>query len=242
VTGPDIYRGRDPNLLPAYSVGHAAALILAPVATVRAWALGQRWTTEAGTHRYVKPVIRIADPKEHRLSFQNLVELHVLSAMTHHYKVRLPKVRVALELLKKEFHSEHPLVEFDFQTDGYRLFVGHWGKLLSLNEGGQLVLGDTLKQYLSRVEWEGGQMRRLYPFVTRSSSPIPAKTVVIDPRIQFGRPCIVGRRVTTDVLFERWLAGEPRESLMDDFGVTADDLDGAFRYETSVRSLDRIAA
>jgi uncharacterized protein (DUF433 family) len=207
---------------------------------VRAWALGQRWITESGIHRYVKPVIKIADPREHRLSFQNLVELHVLSAITHRHKVRLPKVRAALEFLKREFQSEHPLAEFEFQTDGYRLFVEHWGKLLNLNQGGQLVLGDVLKEYLARVEWEGGQLRRLYPFLTRTA--VPAKTVVIDPRVQFGRPCLVGRRVTTDVLFDRWLAGEPLESLMNDFGVTPDDLDGAFRYESNVRSLDRIAA
>jgi len=229
----DIYEGRDPATFPNYTASRAASLILAPVATVRAWALGQNWKPTGGQPRTFKAVIRIADPDHGRLSFQNLVELHVLSALTHKHRVRLTAVRSALRYLEGKLGSEHPLTDFQFQTDGSGVFIEKYGELIDASKEGQLVLGDTLREYLSRVEWANGRVARLFPFLSKKG--LDDRSVVIDPRIQFGRPCLVGRRTTTDVLYDRWSAGEERESLIEDFGVTSKELDSALRYESNAR-------
>lgn len=68
----DIYGGRDPADVPAYSITQAARWLQIPRSTTRAWALGQEG---------FRGVIRIADPRSKTLSFRNLVELHVLAAL-----------------------------------------------------------------------------------------------------------------------------------------------------------------
>jgi len=95
----DIYGGLNPIDAPAYTPAAVAHHVRLPVATVRYWALGR--------DRY-KPVIVIADPAAHLLSFRNLVEIHVLRAVRRRHEVTLPAIRKAVEYLGRAFGSLHP--------------------------------------------------------------------------------------------------------------------------------------
>jgi uncharacterized protein (DUF433 family) len=55
--------------------------------------------------------------------------------------------------------------------------------------------------------------------------------VAIDPRVQFGRPCVSGTGVPTDVLHERFLAGEGIEEIASDYGLEVHQVEAAIRYE-----------
>lgn len=81
----------------------------------------------------------------------------------------------------------------------------------------------------SRVETTSGIPVRLYPF-SREPTPDAPRIVVIDPEIRFGRPAVKG--APTDVLVERWRAGDNSAELADDYGLTTDEVDEALRYET----------
>ena len=85
----DIYGGRNPVELPAYTIPEVARVIRVPQATVRSWVLGRGYTTQRGPQRS-DAIIEISDPAQRLLSFQNLVELHVLSAFRRDHGVRLP--------------------------------------------------------------------------------------------------------------------------------------------------------
>jgi uncharacterized protein (DUF433 family) len=55
------------------------------------------------------------------------------------------------------------------------------------------------------------------------------KSIVIDPRIQFGAPAIEG--VATWVFKGRWEAGEPIDEIADDFGVPNSAVFEALAFE-----------
>jgi uncharacterized protein (DUF433 family) len=59
-----------------------------------------------------------------------------------------------------------------------------------------------------------------------------ARLVVIDPRVQFGRPCLAGTGVPTAVVIQRFNAGEELSSLADDYGRDVKEFEEAIRYET----------
>jgi uncharacterized protein (DUF433 family) len=80
----------------------------------------------------------------------------------------------------------------------------------------------------SRVERSDVIPIRLYPF-SRDPAPDGPRTVVIDPEIRFGRPTVKG--APTDVLIERWRAGDSSAELADDYGLTTVEIDEALRYE-----------
>jgi uncharacterized protein (DUF433 family) len=208
----------------------AAHYLLIPLATLRSWVRGRYYPTERGK-RFFRPIIDLPDPKLPSLSFINLVEAHVLDAIRREHKIALPAVRTALDYIRKQFDSPHPLAHADFQTDGIALFVSHFGKLIAASEAGQLAMRHMLAAYLRRVEHDSnGLAVRLYPF-TRKRQPDEPKVIVIDPWISFGRPTITGTGITTAIIAERYKAGESVDELAEDYGCQRGHVEEAVRCE-----------
>jgi uncharacterized protein (DUF433 family) len=225
IQGPE-----DARSLPAYSLGEAARYLRLPLPTLRAWVVGRNYSTKTGRHRS-PPALSLAGAKPPMLSFVNLLEAHVLAAITRDYDVPLQQVRRALTFLGKQFESKHPLIDRIFETNRRDLFVREAGKLVNVTQQGQVALGATLDLYLSRIEWdEIGIAIRLYPFTGRAELGVP-KAVVIDPRIAFGKPILAHTSVPTVVVAERFKAGESLAALAEDYGRDATEIQEAIRCE-----------
>ena len=222
--------GRDPRLLPAYSVSEAAHYLRIPRSTLRAWVAGHA-NGRAGLFR---PIIALPDDRLGLLSFINLVEAHVLDALRTQHQISLQKVRRALRYLERQLETSHPLAQQRFETDGVNLFVRRYGQLVNVSESGQLAMRRMLETYLRRVERDNaGLVARLYPF-TRKRRPDEPRAVVIDPRIGFGRPVLVGTGIPTAIVAERYKAGESVDELAGDYGRDRLEIEEALRCELDV--------
>src|SRR5258708_29624007 len=91
---------RDLREVPAYSIAEAAGYLRLPKSTLRAWLLGQ------GTF---KAVIDIADRKNRRLSFINLVEAFVLAASRRPHAGPFPTTSKKLRYIRPPFCNPRPL-------------------------------------------------------------------------------------------------------------------------------------
>jgi uncharacterized protein (DUF433 family) len=225
----------DARELPNYRLPEAAHYLRIPESTLRVWVVGQGHSGEGRT-KLSRPIIAPAGDSPPRLSFVNMVEAHVLSAIRYHHGVPLPAVRRALEYLTREFDSRHPLAEEQFQTHGVSLFVERLG-LLNVSAPGQFAMPEILRALLRRIDRdERGLAVRLYPFSRRPAASVPAleespRVVVIDPRVGFGRPIIRGSGVTTLAIAERFDAGESIEALAVDYGRSRQEIEEAIRCE-----------
>lgn len=204
--------------MPLYTAAEAARFLHLPVSTVRAWAFGQGYKVNGESRRF-EPVIGTADRKGRRLSFLNLVELLVLAAIRRRHYVSLRQVRSAVSYLRKQFPSAHPLADHQFQTDGVDLFVEKFGKLLNISRDGQLAMKELIQAYLKLVEWDAGGVPFKLHLPSISNTNLSRTAVVIDPRFGFGRPVLDGRGVRTEVIVERFQAGETMASLTEDYGL-----------------------
>ncbi|MEW6073631.1 MAG: DUF433 domain-containing protein [Planctomycetota bacterium] len=220
----DVYGGRNPAEIPAYTIPEAAHWLQVPYTTTRAWLLGQ--------HGFA-PVVEIADRETRTLSFQNLVELHVLAAIRRKHGVSLQRVRTAVEFMEQRLGVPHPLRSHQMLTDGQDLLVEWGGQYLSLNRQGHGEMRAILEVYLSRIELEGEIPARLYPFSRREHLDDP-RAILIDPRVQFGRPCVAGTGIPTAVIADRWRAGESIDGLADDYGRRREEIEETIRYEIPV--------
>ena len=228
----NIYGGRDPRELPAYGIPEAAHYLRLPVATLRTWVRGRYYPTQRGLRRS-EPIIALADTERSLLSFVNLIEAHVLAAIRRHHRVSFPKVRSALRYLNQYFPSPHPLADQHFETDGLDIFVEQFGELIAISsDEGQLSMRDILKAHLHRIERDvSGLAIKLYLFTRRDTSETAPRVIVVDPRIAFGRPVLVGTRISTEVVYQRFEAGEPVARLADDYGRTSEEIEEAIRCE-----------
>jgi uncharacterized protein (DUF433 family) len=215
---------------PVYSAMEAARYLRLPPSTVRAWSFGQRYRWK-GEMRPFEPVIAAADRRGRRLSFINLVELFVLSAIRRKYDLALPQVRRAVNYLKRKFPSPHPLADHDFQTNRVDLFVEKFGEILNISREGQIEIKELLRSHLECVERDTrGIPSKLYLLPHRQ---VESKrgTVVIDPRLSFGRPVLDGTGIRTDILIERFSAGEPIDALAKDYGRSRAEIEEVLRCE-----------
>lgn len=223
----------DPREMPAYGLAEAAHYLRIPIATLRSWTCGRYYPTERGS-RFFKPVIELPDPNLRSLSFVNLVEAHVLDAIRRDHDIPLPKVRVAVDYVKRHFGAEHPLADHKFQTDGVDLFLARFEKLIAVSAAGQLAMKEMLAAHLRRVEHDAtGLASRLYPFTRKRQADEP-KVIVIDPNVSFGRPTITGTGIATSIIAERYKAGESIAELAQDYGCERGHVEEAVRCELAL--------
>lgn len=219
---------------PAYRASEAAHILALPAATVKAWAFGQNYNYRDGRPKRFIKLIDAADGKRRLLSFSNLCELYVLSALRRRHRIRMPVVRDSLDHVARELKTDHPLTEREFLTNGLDLFYREAGRLLNASKQGQQAMDGEFERELQRIERDDrGTPIRLFPWISRSPDEVVALkgAVVIDPRLAFGRPALAKAGVTTEVIADRFIAGDQPDEMADDYRVDVTDIMEAIRFE-----------
>jgi uncharacterized protein (DUF433 family) len=231
----DIYRGRDPREIPTYGISESAHALKIPPNTLISWIHGRSFPTRRGQGRF-EPLIELPEEGLPLLSFFNLVEAHVIDAIRYRDKIRLVRVRDAITHLREKYNSAHPLVEYEFQHDGVDLFTEMGKDIVNVSRSGQLALRDVITAYLKRITRDAkGSAIALYPFLQRRPEQVEEqKLVLIDPRISFGKPILVGVGVPTAVIADRNSAGETIAELAEDYGCQASEIEQAIEYERTL--------
>lgn len=182
-------------------------------------------------------MIKPADPKTLVLSFSNLVEAYVLSAIRRKHHIGLPTIRRGLSFLTERLGSKRPLLEEKFATHGARLFVERLGQIINLSAIGQVEMAELIQAYLERVERDPkGLPIKLYPFIRTQPPKEQPRTVVIDPQVSFGRPVIAGTGIPTAVLAERFKAGDQPPDLAKDYGASEEAIWDAIRCKVDLKA------
>lgn len=230
------FNTRDPREIPAYTVSEAAHYLGVPASTMRSWFAGQIYSHRGATKRF-QAVIKPADPKMIGLSFSNLVEAYVLTAIRRERKIGLPTIRKGLSFLTDQLSSRRPLLNVQFATKGAELLVEHLGNIINLSRNGQIEMADMILAYLERVERDGkGLPIKLYPFMRSQPPREQPRTVVIDPRVSFGRPVLVGTGIPTAVLAEQFKAGDQPKELAREYGADEQAVWDAIRCELDLQA------
>ena len=218
---------------PAYHANEVARILNLPFATVKAWCFGQHYHSASGAAKHFKAVIHPADPRTHLLSFANLCELHVLSAIRRQHKISLPKVRDSVDYVQSKLGADRPLIDRQFRTNGVDLFVEHASHLLNVSKQGQESLRGEFALALARIEWDRkGIPVRLFPFSRSTTLNVKQpKSIVIDPRLSFGRPVLSETGVPTEVIVDRFRAGDSMDEMAKDYGVEEKEIEEALRFE-----------
>ncbi len=207
---------RDVREVPAYSIAEAAGYLRLPKTTLRAWLLGQQ--------RF-RAVIDIADRHGRQMSFINLVEAFVLSGIRRQHRVTLPKVRKAVDYLRRTFKTPRPLADEQFAIS-----VEKFGALIGATQEGQVQLREVILDRLKYVRRDpNGVPEKIVLFPGHGAAK--HGDVVIDPRLSFGRPVIDGVGVRTLILAQRFKAGDSIDELAREFSAAPEAVQNAIRCE-----------
>jgi len=225
----DIYGGKDPRDLPAYTVREGAHHLRLPQSTLRMWIAGSGARRTSAGPRRSPPVLRAAQRDPWVLSFWNLVEAQLLAAIRRQHTVSMQRVRKALLAVRKELGTDRPLISHDFATDGVDLFVEVYGKVMKASGGMLEHLSEDLHASLERIERdEQGLAQTFYPW---ARDPREARVVKLDPYVAFGKPVVAGSSVPAAVLAERWESGDSCAHLSEEFSLPAAVIEDAIRWQ-----------
>jgi len=215
---------------PAYTLAEAAHHLHLPVATLRSWALGRGYRTAGGKSQF-PPLITPASGTPTRLSFSNLIEVHVLRSLRTDHGVSVKEVRLAVEYAEASLGIDRLLLRQELCTAAGKIFVEHYGALIELSASGQLAMLEILKSHLKRVEWDGSRLpARFYPFPPDVGA-LDDRQIVIDARVAFGRPIIARRGISTWSIAQRLDAGDSVDAVAADYELEPSEIVQAAVYE-----------
>lgn len=218
-----IFAKIDVRYLPSYNVREAALYLRLPESTLRAW---------VGKQNNFEPLIVPAQEKPLALSFINLVEAYVLASIRRECRLSINKIRKGLDFISQMCPSVTPLAEKGFETDGLFLFLRKSGLVCGISKGsGQTALENIVKEYMQRIERDlHGLPVKLYPF-SGTGKPDEPKSILIDPKISFGRPILSDISIPVEVIVERYRAGESIAELAGDYECNQEKIEEAIRCQ-----------
>jgi len=163
------------------------------------------------------------------LSFINLVEIHMLTGISLVHEVRTQNVHAALHD-KRNYYGPHPLASRVLLTEDIDLFARNLGEVGNHFGPPKQDLIDVISAYRKRIEWEDNEPVVLFPFPTANALD-GRKSVMIDPRISFGRLVISGTGIVTEIVVERFRAGESIDDLAKDYRRDRLEIEDVLRVE-----------
>lgn len=217
---------KDVREAPSYTFADASRYLRVPAPTVRVWTVGLH-----SENQRFEALIHRPDPSDKRLSFNNLVEIHVLRALRTQHGIPMGAVREALQDAEKRFGVRRLLIHKELSAIPGRLFLDRYGELVELSRGGQLVLREVFKNHLKAVVHDPkGVPIRLYPWIPDPFKPA-SRAIFIDPFRGFGSPLAGKRAISTAVLASRVDAGESISAVASDYGLEIAEVEEAIHFE-----------
>lgn len=174
--------------------------------------------------------------KDSRISFRSLASIFIASAMYRPLLEELPISRwnpIEFHHLFFELHHETSQSNVDdprLFTDPDWVLNRHRRILERLKQVDRSYFLKFIALHQARVECKESVPVQLFPF-SREPDAYSPRTVVIDPELRFGRPTVKG--APTDVLAERWRAGDSAADLAKDYDLSVDEVEEALRYEAA---------
>ncbi|MFN0071549.1 MAG: DUF433 domain-containing protein, partial [Chloroflexota bacterium] len=155
-----------------------------------------------------------------------LIEIVAIGALrAAGFSVR--SIRQIVTNCEEIFQLPHPLASLKFKVGGGDVFVQAGNELVEVGRRKRMIAwNEFLSPFLNNLDYEFDIARRWWP---RGHEAY----VVVDPEYGFGLPVIVGSGVRTEIVRERFTAGDSREQIADDFNLSALEVDHALRFETA---------
>jgi uncharacterized protein (DUF433 family) len=145
------------------------------------------------------------------------------------------KVREAMRAIRKEFETRHPLAEVDLYPEGRNILV-KLGGYVNMSHSKQIELQEVVSMYIKRIEREEHKIARFYRFageprIERPGIEEQPRLVWADTFVSFGRPVVARTNVRTEIIAERFFAGDWVDALAKEFRLGKTLLEAAVRYE-----------
>ena len=209
--------------LPRYSYGEADYLAGVSRGTSRRWLSGYEYPSAAGG-RMVQPPITPGNGEPGEVSFLDLVEIIAIGGLRE-AGFSLKVIRQIVRNCQEFLGETRPLTTLRFKTDGREIFVDRGDTLLEVGKRrGQIAWNEVLEPFLRNLDYAHEVARRWWPLGR-------ANRIVVDPEYGYGLPVVASSGVRTEIIRERFEAGDLRAQIAEDFNLDPIEVERALQFE-----------
>lgn len=209
-----------------YTFAQASRYINLPSTTLRDWVRGRKYSTSDGDVE-VSRLIEPAQEVSPCLSFNNLVEAHVLRFLRNKQELPMNLIRDSIDYAQSELGVDRLLLSKELRSDQQSIFLNKLSQLIDLSKSGQLAMKTMLESHLNRIDFRNDVLYGLYPFMPDNSE---SKVIFISPAIAFGRPVTKTNHISADVIADRVDTGEEIEEIAKDYRIDKEEIQQAILY------------
>jgi uncharacterized protein (DUF433 family) len=206
-----------------YSYREVARILRVSSRRVARWADGYTYVTRTGP-RAAAPVLQ-STRQRGLLTFDELMELFFVREYVA-LGVQLPHIRRTAEVLAQEF-GPYPFTHARLIRSGRELLLRTAQDVLLRPDVGQIV-ADFAADLTGIIRFRDDHAARLY-------FPELGNVIYVDRDVRFGEPVATEHAVPTRAIHALWRKEQRIEPLEHYFGIAANQVTAAIRFETECR-------
>lgn len=212
---------------PLYSYAEADRLAGAARGTAKRWLSGYGYADRRGKRVHLPPVAHDKEA-DHAVSFVDLIEVVAIGGLKD-FGLSLQQIRKIASNCREMLGEERPLTSLKFKVGGKNIFIDAAGELVEVGARKRMrAWREVLEPFLRDLDYadEIATARRWWPLGR-------GKRIVVDPEYAFGLPSIVNCGVRTEIILERFRAGDLEEQIARDFNLERIEVERALQFELS---------
>ena len=213
-----------------YTIPDAAHILKVPLVKLRRWlkteAEAEEVICQESTRYGLSKTGINGEGTERHINFLSLIELSTI------YRLRdsgigFVEIRAVRSELSKKYKTEYPFALKGLLADGRKIAkeLDKPNDYLLLNAQGQRGFKPILKDFFTRIDFEEtSQLAGCYYPCGKEAS------IVVDPRISFGRPTIKGTAIAVETLKALSKGGEPPNQIAEQYEIKESDVEQALEF------------
>ena len=170
--------------------------------------------------------------RELLITFEDLVSMRVI-ALLRALGVTWPKIHRAEQWLRQQTGYERPFAVKRVWTETKDVFAEFPVGFIAASRQGQIAFVEMFGEYLQPVR-DMTFVRCNGVYVAATWTPHPH--VIMNPRIQFGEPCVKGTRLPTQMLWRMYNGGDTISYLVRAFRISDEQIEYALEWEHRLRA------
>ncbi|MEN0055542.1 MAG: DUF433 domain-containing protein [Mucilaginibacter sp.] len=156
------------------------------------------------------------------INFYTLIEFYTFYHLRE-LKVSAQEIKKAHAKISEDLKTLYPFAR-KIHTDGKKgIWYEYLENLIKADNKKQFSLKPILAPFLSKIEFNGDDIAAKY-------FPTEAKKVVIDPKLQFGQPTIIGTSIKAEIINGFIEGGESKEAICMLYNLHIDQVEDAILY------------
>ena len=193
-----------------YTLHDASLILKIDKAKLAAWLKGHfdgKFSKSAG-HKY-----SWGDKRETAFNFLTLMELFVFNELKS-LGLSTQKINQSHEELSRLLKTSYPFASSEIYTNNEQLlFKNDELGLVHLDGTRQIAFKKVMDLYFKKIDYSSNIAQRYWPLGKD-------KHILVDPKLQFGQPTIVGTNITSENIYSYYKAGERVSKIAKVFNLT----------------------